>query len=138
MNDDDAKLQDIAKRLGARAAERLNVDQTARAVVERLREQPAARSAWVQPAWLRIAAALVILAGGVFALRQVWSGNSDGHAAHFVADDLRDLSADQLRDVLATLDETLTRDSTTLPDGTAEMDELDAQQLRAVLRSLEG
>jgi len=138
MNDDDARLQEIAKRLGARAAERLDVDQTARAVVERLREQPAVRSAWVRPAWLRIAAALVILAGGAFAMRQVWSGSDQDHAAHFVADDLRDLSADQLRDVLATLDETLTRDSTALPDGTADMDELDAQQLRAVLRSLEG
>ena len=137
-DDDDARLQEIAKRLGARAAERLDVDQTARAVVERLREQPAVRSAWVRPAWLRIAAALVILAGGAFAMRQVWSGNDQDHAAHFVADDLRDLSADQLRDVLATLDETLTRDSTALPDGTADMDELDAQQLRAVLRSLEG
>ena len=138
MNDDDARLQEIAKRLGARAAERLDVDQTARAVVERLREQPAVRSAWVRPAWLRIAATLVILAGGAFAMRQVWSGSDQDHAAHFVADDLRDLSADQLRDVLATLDETLTRDSTALPDGTADMDELDAQQLRAVLRSLEG
>jgi hypothetical protein len=138
MNDDDAKLQEIAKRLGARAAERLDVAQTARAVLERLREQPAAPSAWVQPAWLRIAAALVILVGGAVGLRQVWRGYGDDHAAHFVADDLRDLSADQLRDVLATLDETLTRDSTALPDGSGDIDELDAQQLRAVLRSLEG
>jgi hypothetical protein len=137
MNDD-AKLQDIAKRLGARAAERLDVDKTARLVVQRLREQPTARPASVQPAWLRIAAALVIVVGGAFALRQVWPGNGQGHAAHFVADDLGDLSADQLRDVLATLDETLEQGTTALPEGSADIDELDAQQLRAVLRTLEG
>lgn len=137
MNDD-ARLHDIAKRLGAQAAEHIDVDKTARAVLERLREQPAAPATWVQPAWLRIAAALVILVGGAFAVRQVWPRNEQHAAAHFVADDLNDLSADQLRDVLATLDETLTRDSTALPDGSAEMDELDAQQLRTVLHSLEG
>ena len=80
----------------------------------------------------------MILVGGAVAVRQVWPRNEQHPAAHFVADDLNDLSADQLRDVLATLDETLTRDSTALPDGSAEMDELDAPLLRAVLRSLEG
>jgi hypothetical protein len=138
MNDD-TRLHDIAKRLGAQAAERLDVEKTARAVVQRLREQPAARPAWIRPAWLRIAAALVIVVGGTFALRQVWPGNGQGdHAAHFVADDLSDLSADQLRDFLATLDETLQQGTTALPEGSADIDELDAQQLRAVLRSLEG
>jgi hypothetical protein len=136
MNNDDAKLEDIAKRLGAHAAERIDVEKTARAVVERLREQPAARAPWVQAAWLRIAAALVIVVGGAIAVRQVGPRNEQHVAAHFVADDLNDLSADELRDVLATLENTL--DSTALPDGNAEMDELDAQQLRAVLRSLEG
>ena len=138
MNDD-TRLHDIAKRLGAQAAERIDVETTARLVVERLRQQPAARPAWIQTAWLRIAAALVIVVGGALAVGRVWPGNEHrGDAAHFVADDLRDLSADQLRDVLATLDETLVRDSTALPDGSGDMDELDAQQLRAVLRSLEG
>jgi len=137
MNDD-TRLHDIAKRLGAQAAERLDVEKTARAVVERLREQPAARPSWIQPAWLRIAAALVIVVGGAVAVRQVWRDTGRNHAAHFVADELSDLSADQLRDVLATLDETLERGSTALPEGSAAIDELDAQQLRVVLRSLEG
>jgi hypothetical protein len=136
MNDD-ARLHDIAKRLGAQAAERLDVEGTARAVLERLREQPAARSPWVHIAWLRIAAALVIVVGGAFVIRLGWPGNAHrGEAAHFVADDLSDLSADQLRDVLATLDDTL--GNTVLPDGSADIDELDTQQLRVVLRSLEG
>jgi len=68
----------------------------------------------------------------------VWPGDGQDHVAHFVADDLRDFSADELRDVLAILDDTLIRDSTALPEGSADIDALDAQLLRAVLRSLEG
>src|SRR6266571_4231494 len=54
MNDE--KLENLAKRLGTEAAARLDVAATARKVVERLREQPVRRIAWVQQAWLRIAA----------------------------------------------------------------------------------
>jgi len=136
MNDD-ARLQDIAKRLGARAAERLDVDQMARAVVEGLREQPAARPSWIQAPWLRIAAALVILVGGALLARQLAPSRDEGHAvAHLVTDDLRDLSADQLRQVLNTLDEALESGRTAPSDST--LDDLDEQLLRAVLRSLEG
>jgi hypothetical protein len=133
----DAKVHDGARRLGLAAGERLDVERVAAAVVERLRDAPAGatRPAWMQPAWLRIAAAVVVLVGGGLVWRQ--SGNSvPAHGAHFVTDDLTDLSADQLRDVLSTLDETLNQDSTTLPDG--DLEDLDAQQLQAVLRSLEG
>jgi hypothetical protein len=129
-----AKFEDTAKRLGTEAAQRLDVEATARAVVERLRE-PEARPAWVQPAWLRVAAVLLVLAGGGLVLRQV-RGPRAVHAAHFVTDDLTDLSADQLLEVLNTLDETL--DSVGTPPPESGLDDLDAQQLRTVLRSLEG
>ncbi len=56
----DARLENIAKRLGNGAAARLDVEATARTVVARLREQPVRRVSWVQASWLRIAAALVI------------------------------------------------------------------------------
>src|SRR3989442_16027169 len=71
MNDDatlhDDELQEVARRLGARAAERLDVEGTAQAVVARLRTQPRAEIrglGWIRPAWLRIAAMLVIVVGG--------------------------------------------------------------------------
>ena len=140
MNED-AKLHDAARRLGAAAADKLDVDRIAAAVVERLRSEPTRaappRSAWIQPTWLRIAAVVLVIVGGGVVLRQVWSPTMT-HGAHFVTDDLTDLSADQLRDVLTTLDETLDlgKGSTTIPD--ADLEDLDAQQLRAVLRSLEG
>ena len=136
MNED-AKLHDAAKRLGVAAAEKLDVDRIAAVVGERLRSEPAraTRPAWIQPTWLRIAAAVLVLVGGGLVMRHAWSPTAK-HGAHFVTDDLTDLTADQLRDVLSTLDETLDLGSTTLPE--ADLEDLDAQQLQAVLRSLEG
>jgi hypothetical protein len=91
----------------------------------------------MQPAWLRIAAAVVLLLGGALVVRTVIRGDATSHdVAHFVTDDLSDLSAEQLAEVLSTLDQTLDLGSTTVPE--AGLEDLDAQQLRAVLRSLEG
>jgi hypothetical protein len=136
MNED-AELHEQARRLGSGAADTLDVDRIAALVVERLRSEPARTRGptWIHPAWLRIAAAMLVLVSGGLVLRQVWSPTPT-HGVHFVTDDLTDLTADQLRDVLNTLDETLDLGSTTLPE--ADLEDLDAQQLRAVLRSLEG
>jgi hypothetical protein len=132
----DGTLQELARRLGQSAAERLDVEKVAESVVARLRagEQPE-RPKWIRPAWLRIAAALVIVVGGAVGLKQIWPESATNHSAHFVADDLTDFSAAELRDVLVQFDELVS--STALPDST-DLHELDAQQLRAVLRSLEG
>jgi hypothetical protein len=134
---EDAKLHEAARQLGTAAADKLDVERIAAAVVERLRSdtRSGARPSWIQPAWLRIAATVLVLVGGGLVLQQV-RNPATAHHAHFVTDDLTDLSADQLRDVLNTLDETLDLGSTTLPD--ADLEDLDPQQLRAVLRSLEG
>ena len=141
---DETRLEQLAQQLGSAAAERLDVQATARTVVERLREQPAERrTVWVQQTWLRIAAALVIVVGGGVVLRQQLTTVSNppaiaAHATHFVADDLRDLSTDELRDVLSSFDDIITTDSVAVPESTTDLHQLDAQQLRAVLRSLEG
>jgi len=139
MNDD-ARIEQLAKRLGTAAAERLDVPATARAVVARLSEQPAPRSTWVRPAWLRMAAAVVVLVGGGVLVGRLTTRHhpaASQHAAHFVADDLNDLSTAELRDVLASFDDIINTDSVTLPDS-GDLHQLDAQQLREVLRSLEG
>ncbi len=137
----DARLESLAKRLGTEAAARLDVEATARKVVERLREQPVRRTTWVPQTWLRIAAALVIVVGGAVVVSRLTPEHRPvvgSHGAHFVADDLNDLSADELRDVLATFDEIISSDSVAVPEGSTDLHGLDAQQLRAVLRSLEG
>jgi len=87
MNDDgtahDATLEDAARRLGAGAADRLDVERTVQAVLTRLREEPRvplrAAWAWSRPAWLKIAAALVIVAGAA-AARAAAHGRATGYA----------------------------------------------------------
>lgn len=131
MNDD--KLIQAAQQLGARAAERLDVEATAQNVIERLREQPARRTVWIQSTWLRMAAALIIVIGGAFAVRGVWPPETpDAHDTHLVADDLRDLSTEELRTLLAAFDQIV--DDSMVPDSTSDLQELDAQQLRQLLR----
>lgn len=125
------KLTQAAQRLGARAAERLDVEATARKVVERLREQPVRRSVWVQATWLRIAAAIVVVAGGAVGLSRVWPTDTDDHVAHFIADDLRDLSDDELRTLLTSFDQIIDESAS---DSSSDLQELDAQELRELLR----
>lgn len=140
MNDE-ARIEQLAKRLGSDAAERLDVRATARKVVERLREAPAKRTTWAQPTWLRIAAAVVLLVGGGVLVGRLTTGvQSPGignHGAHYVADDLNDLSATELQDVLRSFDAIISTDSVA-PSDNSDLHQLDAQQLREVLRSLEG
>jgi hypothetical protein len=139
--DGDARIESLAKRLGNEAAARLDVDATARKVVERLREPPARPALWIHQTWLRIAAALVIVVGGAVVVSRLSPGGHPGlgaHTAHFVADDLRDLSSEELRDVLTAFDEMVGSNSGAVPEGSTDLRELDAHQLRAVLRSLEG
>jgi hypothetical protein len=140
MNED--RLQQLARRLGANAAERLDVEATARQVVQRLREQPARRGGiWIQQTWVRIAATVVILVGGAVAVSRLAPGGRPGLSpahAHLVADDLRDLSAEELRDVLMSFDEIVASDSVVVPESGTDLNELDTQQLRALLRSPEG
>ena len=139
MNDHelhDAKLQELARHLGAQAAERLDVEATAAAVVRRLGERERERTLWwMQPVWLRAAAAVVLIAGGV-ALWRTGGPRLPVHPSHYVAEDLNGLSADDLRNVLSGLDQTL---NGTAPAQTEPgLNELSPEQLKAVFRSMEG
>jgi hypothetical protein len=140
MNDN-ARIEQLAKRLGTAAAERLDVSATARKIVERLREAPEQRASWIQPRWMRIAAAVVVLLGGGVLVGRLTTGQraaAGHHAAHYVADDLNDLSAAELRDVLTSFDDIISTDSVSPSDSSSDLHQLDPQQLREVLRSLEG
>jgi len=128
----EARLHELAQRLGAVAAERLDVDATARKVLERLRERPVRRATWIQSTWLRIAATVVLVAGAGLGVKSLIPNPESQVPAHLVADDLRDLSTDELRSLLAAFDQIL--DESVAPDSTADLPELDTQQLRALLR----
>ena len=134
----DEELRRLAGRLGSEAADRLNVDRLASAVIAHLQSdtrpgRPAPRW-WSQPGWLRAAAAILLLAGGGILLRRETHVR---HQAHYVADDLQDLSADQLREVLGALDQTLAEPSAIEPSEN-DLDGLTTEQLEQLLQSLEG
>jgi hypothetical protein len=137
---DDARLEELARRLGAGAAERLNVERVAGAVVERLRNEPKIERRgpspwWMQPKWLRAAAVVVLMVGVGLVVRELMQSGYR-HQAHYIAEDLQDLSASQLREVLGTLDETL--QAATPPSSGDDLNDLTTEQLQALLRSLEG
>lgn len=128
------EIERLAQRLGKRAAERLDIEATARAVVERLREQPARRIGWTPPEWLRVAAVVALLLGVGVALERVITPGSPVPASYGL-EDLQELTTAELEQVLATLDRTLSVDDAEVPDG--NLDGLTPEQLQALLRSLE-
>ena len=134
---DDAALRHLAARLGVRAADRVDPAAVGRAVVERLRITAvvplAGRVRRRRPGWLRLAAALVVLAGaGVVAGRLLPVPEP---APRLVADELTDLGAEQLSELLGSLDQALGGAAAPADDG---LDDLDAEQLERVLRAMEG
>jgi len=145
MNDDatvhDAKLREVARRLGARAAERLDVERTAQAVVARLRTEPRAEVrvlGWIRPGWLRIAALLVMVVGaGVVAVNVRIPGVMPPVPSATAAGELSELSGDELREVLESVAQ-LGGEQQAVSAQDVGLDELSASQLRALLESLGG
>jgi len=146
MNDDatlhDDKLQEVARRLGARAAERLDVERTAQAVVARLRTEPRAEIrvlGWIRPAWLRIAAVLVLGVGAGVVVRSLGHDRPTTTASATAAGaELNDLSADQLRQLLEAVGQQPGGEEETVSAQDVSLEDLSALELRALLRSLEG
>lgn len=136
----DPKLRELAQRLGARAAERLDVERTAQAVLTRLRDEQrrsVAARLWMQPAWLKIAATVVVVLGAGIAVRGLVHKPTTTTAVVVpLGDDLSDLTPEQLREAMRSLEQPLTGEG----PGTVEtgLDGLSTDELRALLRTLEG
>jgi hypothetical protein len=131
MNDDgtlqDAELREVARRLGARAAER----------VARLREEGhAPREAWLwtSPVWLKIAAALVIVAGSGLVARAVRHA-PHGLAAPVETVDLGDLSVAELRELLRSVEQPGAAEPVSWQE--VGLEDLSPAELRTLLASLE-
>ena len=127
------ELERLAQQLGHQAAERLDVEATARAVVDRLRE-PAKREGWTPPEWLRVAAAVTLLLGTGITLQRVGTPGTPP-AASYGLEDLGELTTAELEQVLATLDRTLSTDESDA--GEVNLETLTPAQLQALLQSLE-
>ena len=135
----DAKLREVARLLGAGAAERLDVERAAQAVVTRLRERPRVTLGgwvWMQPAWLKIAAALVLVLGAGLVTRGLLRERVPTAAMLVpIGEDLTDLTADQLRETVGALEQALADESPGALD--AGLESLNTIELRALLRTLE-
>jgi hypothetical protein len=133
---DDHMLHDAAQRLGERAAARLDVERVAQAVVARLREQPESTRTWrVRAVWLRVAAVAVLVVGGVLLVRPGTVRHTSDLA---IIDGLSDLSPDQLEGLLQTWEQGNESGVLSVTTQEAGLEQLDASQLRELLRSLEG
>jgi len=131
----DAELVAAARGLGAGAAERLDLDRTARRVVERWREERArARPFYGRPAFLRIAAALVLVGAGVATWRA--RAHRTEPVAVVVPTDagLEGLSAGQLQALLPTVDQAPGESELAAYDGGLEG--LSPAELRTLLVSM--
>jgi hypothetical protein len=130
------ELERMARGLAERAAERLDVEATARAVVARLRETPAApetrRVRWMRPEWLRIAAVFALLLGAGVTLQQLTGPRP---VVAYTLADLHDLTAAELTQMLEGLDDALTTERGAADE--LDLDALTPAQLQSLLRSLE-
>jgi hypothetical protein len=135
------ELEKLAQQLGARAAARLDVERTAQAVVRHLRAEPRVTAVGRRvsgAAWLKIAAALVLLLGAGLVTERLWFPHARQTALVEPAiAGLSDLTTDQLKDLLQVVDQPGERVVPVLLQE-AGLDDLTAPQLRELLQSLEG
>ena len=133
---DDATLRTAAQRLGQRAAERLDLERTAQAVLTRLTTEPVVvRPFWSSPMVLRIAAVLVIMIGGI-GVRQMLVAPRPSEPIEVPTADagLEGLSADQLQALLPTVDQSA--DVLDAPADDAGLEALNSDDLRTLLGSM--
>lgn len=137
MNSGDRHPEELARRLGDAAAERLDLGRVADGVVARLRadrepDRSIARIWWRRPAALRIAAALAVLLGGAVVFRSTLEQPES--TALVPAPVLRELSTDQLEEVF----DSLGYEAPISEQVVIGLDDLDEGQLRELLRLMEG
>ena len=133
---EDAELVAAARRMGNRAADQLDLARTARGVVARWRSERVhrRRPVWQSPAFLRVAAALVLLVAGI----ETWEHRhlTRAEVVAVVPSDagLEGLSAEQLQEVLPRVGQELSVVEVTPND--AGLEGLTPEELRSVLTSM--
>lgn len=132
---DDGALVAAARRLGARAAGELDLERTARGVVARWRAERnrSARPIWRSPTLWRMAAAIVLLVGGVEAWEHAHRPPDEVVAVEPVDAGLEGLSSEQLQALLPTVTEP---GAVELTASDAGLEGLTPDELRSVLRAM--
>jgi len=138
-------LEELAKRLGARAEARIDIDRTAQAVVERLRGEGVGkasptRGAPARVVWWRrtpvlqgLAAAVVVLVAGVLVTSQLARSKPDRQELAAPAE-LMDLSVEELEEVYDSLALRAPASEFALVD----LQDLDEAELEELLQLMEG
>jgi hypothetical protein len=131
----DAELVATARRLGNREADQLDLARTARGVVARWRTEPARRRPfWRTPGFLRMAAAAVLLIGGIATWRGARKPPVEPAVAVVPTDaGLEGLSSDQLEALLPALDQPASTETTAYDAG---LEGLTSDELRSLLNSM--
>jgi hypothetical protein len=134
---DENRLEQVAKTLGTRAADRLDVERVTAGVVARLRADHAQtarpqRAWWSAPMALRLAAALAVLVTGGVLVRGALENGSESAAA--IAPILRDLSAEELTEVF----DSLSIEAPVHEGVAVGLESLNEAQLNELLRLMEG
>ena len=143
MTDDirDEDLQDdalvaAARKLGVQAAGRLDLERTARGVVARWRSEQRRSPIpfWKSPAMIRVAAAIVLLVGGI----ETWEHRrhvplSEAAAVEATDAGLEGLSPDQLQAILPAVDQP---EDVEMTASDAGLEGLTPNELRSVLASM--
>lgn len=138
IRDDDLQDEELvatARQLGSRAADQLDLSRTARGVVARWRaEQVHRRPIWQSPAFLRVAAALVLLIAGIETWERGHLTQAESVAVEPTDAGLEGLSADQLQALLPAVAQPGSGIETTASD--AGLEGLTTDELRSVLTSM--
>lgn len=101
---DDGRLEQLAKGLGRKAAEGLDVEATARAVLHRIRTEPVRVVWWRRAPVLQAlaAAAVVVITAGIL-VTGLLQREAPGSVGLPAATELADLSVDELEEVFDSL-----------------------------------
>jgi len=132
---DERQITQLARQLGAEAAGRIDVEQTARAVLRRVKEEPVAVRWWRQMPVLQsaAAAAVVVLTVGVLVVSQL--GRNGSEVAVLPAfTELHALSELELEQVY----DSLTADAPVYELSEASLQDLNEGQLEELLAMMEG
>jgi hypothetical protein len=125
-------IERLAPGLGERAEAAVDPERVAHAVTERLRAAATPRRGIAFARWIAVAAAVALMVGGAVVTFGTNGTGREGPRVAAAAPGLYDLSATELEVVLDSLNER------GLPQGSATLDDLDAEQLRQLLALMEG
>ena len=134
--DPEARLEQLAQRLGEREAARIDPQKVTWAVMSRLRQKPARRPWWSAARLVPLgAAATILLAAGLGLVQVIGGGEHEATPAILV--DVADLETEQLEEVLDSLSvETPVAEFVTV--GLYDLSESELEQLLQSMESMEG